>query len=110
MSFRDYVIQDVPNSKFEEMAESVVVSELYGTTQEDGSVIVTGLTEDPAQHPQFAAKMAEIKAERAAYEYRHNRAYPPVGEQLDMIYKSGVLDGTDWANAIAAVKTAHPKP
>lgn len=39
-----------------------------------------------------------------------SRAYPSIQEQLDMQYWDGVNGTTTWADAIAAVKTAHPKP
>jgi len=41
--------------------------------------------------------------------------YPPVGDQLDMLWH--MMDnetipgkGSDWYNSILAIKTAHPKP
>jgi predicted phosphoribosyltransferase len=55
-----------------------------------------------------AAIMAELEA--TEYIYDRQNAYPSIGDQLDMIFKSGVLDGTDWAAAIQAVKDANPKP
>jgi predicted phosphoribosyltransferase len=55
-----------------------------------------------------AALAAELEA--TGYIYARQDAYPAIGDQLDMIFKSGVLDGTDWAAAIQAVKDAHPKP
>ena len=58
------------------------------------------------------AEIARLDAEYAAQAYARNRAaaYPPIGDQLDMIYWDGVNDTTTWADAIAAVKAAHPKP
>lgn len=55
---------------------------------------------------------AAVEALVASKEYIDNRLaeYPSIGDQLDMIFKSGVLDGSDWAAAIQAVKDAHPKP
>ena len=43
--------------------------------------------------------------------YQDNRAseYPSIGEQLDMIFHSGLLDGSDWATTIQAVKDKYPK-
>lgn len=38
------------------------------------------------------------------------RQYPPIGDQLDMIYKD-MLSGTSiFKDTITAVKAAHPKP
>jgi hypothetical protein len=50
--------------------------------------------------------------EEIANEYKLQRAdeYPSIGDQLDMIFKSGVLDNSDWATAIQAVKDKYPKP
>lgn len=58
------------------------------------------------------AGLAQMQADFDAQQYQRNRqaAYPSIGDQLDMIFKSGVLDGSDWAAAIQAVKDAHPKP
>ena len=59
--------------------------------------------------------LAEIDAEVARLEYQHKRsaAYPPIGEQLDSLYKdilTGKLDSTgEFARGIKAVKQAHPK-
>ena len=46
-----------------------------------------------------------------ATEYQRNRAkaYPSIGEQLDMIFHAG-LGGDEFQAAIQAVKDAHPKP
>lgn len=43
--------------------------------------------------------------------YRGSRkeAYPPICEQLDMIYHSGA-GGDEFQDTIRAVKDAHPKP
>ena len=66
-------------------------------------------------HPSDAeidAEIVRLDAEYAAQAYARNRAaaYPPIGDQLDMIYWDGVNDTTTFADAIAAVKAAHPKP
>jgi len=36
--------------------------------------------------------------------------YPSIGDQLDMQYWDSVNGTTTWADAITAVKEAHPKP
>ena len=43
--------------------------------------------------------------------YAGNRVaeYPSVEVQLDMIYHSGVLAGTEWEASIKAVKDKYPK-
>ncbi len=45
-----------------------------------------------------------------AYLDKRRIAYPPVSEQLDMIYHDAVNETTVWVDAITAVKNAHPKP
>jgi hypothetical protein len=58
------------------------------------------------------AEIARLDADYEAQVYARNRAadYPSVNDQLDMIYWDGVNGTTTWQDAIAAVKTAHPKP
>ena len=58
------------------------------------------------------AEIVRLDAEYASQQYARDRAaaYPPIGEQLDMMYWDSVNDTTTWASAIAAVKAAHPKP
>ena len=55
---------------------------------------------------------AAAEALMAAEAYKDNRAaaYPSIQEQLDMQYWDSVNGTTTWADAIAAVKAAHPKP
>ena len=43
------------------------------------------------------------------YADKRRRDYPPIGDQLDMIYHAG-LGGDEFQAAIKAVKDAHPKP
>lgn len=70
---------------------------------------------DDIEQPSAAeidAEIARLDADYAAQAYARNRAaaYPPIGDQLDMMYWDSVNDTTTWADAIAAVKAAHPKP
>lgn len=55
--------------------------------------------------PEFTA---EELAEKAANQYKVDRAreYPPIQEQLDMIYH----DVDNWRMAIKAIKDKYPKP
>jgi len=43
-------------------------------------------------------------------QYKIDRVYPPIQEQLDMQYWDSVNGTTTWKDAIEAVKTEHPKP
>ena len=55
------------------------------------------------------AARATLNAEYAALEYSRNRAaeYPPIEDQLDTIYHSGVAG---WKTTIKAIKDKYPKP
>jgi hypothetical protein len=53
----------------------------------------------------------QIKAEKDAVAYQAKRAaeYPPIGDQLDALFKAGVFP-QEMTDQIQAVKTKHPKP
>lgn len=38
------------------------------------------------------------------------RVYPPISDQLDMIYKDNLNGTTVWKDTITAIKMSHPKP
>jgi hypothetical protein len=61
---------------------------------------------------QIDEEIARLDAEYAAQAYARDRAaaYPSIADQLDMQYWDSVNGTTTWADAIAAVKAAHPKP
>ena len=50
------------------------------------------------------------QAELAKTQYQRNRAseYPPIGDQLDALFKAGVFP-TDMAATLQAVKNKYPK-
>ena len=56
------------------------------------------------------AEVTRLQAEYDSQEYARNRAsaYPPIGDQLDMIYHAG-LGGDAFQAAISAVKQEYPK-
>ena len=43
-------------------------------------------------------------------QYKIDRVYPSIGEQLDMQYWDAVNGTTTWKDAIAQVKADNPKP
>ena len=53
---------------------------------------------------------AHAEAEANAWKGARVAAYPSIGDQLDMQYHDAEDGTTTWADAIAAVKEAHPKP
>ena len=67
---------------------------------------------DQPSDAEIDAEIVRLDAEYASQQYARDRAaaYPPIGEQLDMMDWDSVNDTTTWASAIAAVKAAHPKP
>ena len=58
------------------------------------------------------AEIVRLDAEYAAQAYARARAaaYPSIADQLDMQYWDQINGTTIWADTIAAVKAAHPKP
>ena len=86
-------------------------------------VFYTGKQIPPASgNPRFDSTFPDprTQAERdVAYQSQRLMAYPPIGDQLDMLYKAindlpsdsfvklGLLD---WLAAIATVKNQFPKP
>ena len=54
-------------------------------------------------------KFQELKADYDSKEYQRLREYPPIEEQLDMLYWDR-MNGTErWIQAIKSVKDKHPK-
>jgi len=61
---------------------------------------------------QILDKHAELQADYDAKQYQRDRkkAYPDIGDQLDMQYHDKKDGTTTWEDAVQAVKDAHPKP
>lgn len=57
---------------------------------------------------------AQVELEKTAYVQARIASYPPIGEQLDMLFKameSGEIPkAAEWFNTIKGVKAANPKP
>ncbi len=60
----------------------------------------------------YEAEVSRLEAEWNATQYQRDRdkAYASIADQLDMQYWDSVNGTTTWADHIAAVKAAHPKP
>jgi len=58
----------------------------------------------------IAAEITKLHAAHAATQYRTIRAaaYPPIGDQLDDLFRQGAFS-PEMAAQLQAVKTAHPK-
>jgi hypothetical protein len=65
----------------------------------------------PVTDAEINAEVTRLQAEYDAKEYARQRApeYPPIGDQLDALFKAGVFP-TDMAAKIQAVKNKYPKP
>ena len=85
-------------------AYNVVTGTLNGNVVEstDKSLI-------PVTWDQVSTKNTELKAEADNLSYKEQRQleYPPLEEQLDKIYHSGV---NAWKADIKAIKDKYPKP
>jgi hypothetical protein len=66
--------------------------------------------QDIANMEQAARDWEAFKAEEAKTQDRKDRAaeYPPIGDQLDALFKAGVFPA-DMAATIQAVKDKYPK-
>ncbi len=64
----------------------------------------------PVTEQEIATELARLQAEYDAQEYARNRVseYPPIGDQLDALFKAGVFPA-DMAAKIQAVKDKYPK-
>tara|TARA_Y100001937_G_C6962520_1_gene259530 strand:- start:262 stop:564 length:303 start_codon:yes stop_codon:yes gene_type:complete len=65
----------------------------------------------PPTEEQIQAKLDELKADEEATQYQRDRAplYPPIGDQLDDLYKKGAFS-EEMAAKIKKVKDDNPKP
>ena len=61
---------------------------------------------------EIQAEITRLEADYAAKQYQRDRAaaYPSLAEQMDMQYWDSINGTTVWADTIAAIKAAHPKP
>ena len=81
----------------------------------DGSIEITRWAVRDKSQPtmeQLEALGDQAEATITANQKRAARknAYPSIGDQLDMQYWDEINGTTTWKDAIAAVKSAHPKP
>jgi len=67
---------------------------------------------DSATEEKIEAEVIRLTTEWDSQEYARNRAsqFPELKEQFDMQYHDQIDGTTTWKDAIAKVKTDHPKP
>ena len=60
---------------------------------------------------ELEAEVIRLEAEYEAKDYARKRAseYPPLPDQLDMLYHDRINSTDTWMEAIQAVKTKYPK-
>lgn len=68
-------------------------------------LIYDELSEIEAREAEWDAHLAE----QAKTQYKRDRKYPPIGDQLDALFHAGVFP-EEMAAQLQAVKDAHPKP
>ena len=80
----------------------VSINDSLGAFDKDGNSVTL-------EQSKIDAARTTLNAEYAALEYSRNRAaeYPPIEDQLDTIYHSGVAG---WKTTIKAIKDKYPKP
>ena len=61
---------------------------------------------------EISDEKVRLTARKDDLAYRGKRAdeYPPINDQLDMLYHDKVNDTTTWKDAVKAVKDKYPKP
>ena len=57
----------------------------------------------------IAAEIIKLQAAHAATQYRRDRVYPPIGDQLDAMWKGGDAE-IAMRKMVLAVKAQYPKP
>ena len=60
---------------------------------------------------EIEAELIRLQEDWSDNQYQRDRAadYPSIGDQLDMQYHDLIDGTTTWKDAVASVKTAHPK-
>ena len=85
-----------------------IIDDSKGFIYSNIKVIKDGVTK-PSESD-FNAKVKELKDAYASAQYKRNRIYPSIKDQLDMQYWDKVNGTTTWQDAIAKVKADTPKP
>ena len=57
----------------------------------------------------IAAEVTRLQAAHVATQYRRDRVYPPIGDQLDAMWKGGDAE-IAMRKMVLAVKATYPKP
>ena len=79
----------------------------YHATSE-GNVPFTAQEEIEWQAAQNARAIEQIELAKTAYQRKRAAEYPPIGDQLDALFKAGAFPA-DMAATLQAVKDKYPK-
>ena len=73
-------------------------------------VTIDGDTAFDSDGNEVTIDMTQVNAWVNPEQYKIDRQYPSIGDQLDMQYWDAVNGTTTWKDAIAQVKADNPKP
>ena len=82
--------------------DATVIDDSKGAFKDDGTQITLVQSDIDAARVTLDAEAAAI-----AYQGQRKAEYPPIEDQLDTIYHSGVAG---WKTTIKAIKDKYPKP
>ena len=82
--------------------DAVRIDDSTGAFKEDGTQVTLVQSDIDAARVTLDAEAAAI-----AYQGQRKAEYPPIEDQLDTIYHSGVAG---WKTTIKAIKDKYPKP
>ena len=90
-----------------------IPSDKWVNYKEDDFDQITWTGEPQCTKEEWETAKAELQAEYDAKQYQRDRIYPPIGDQLDMLFHAidaGTLDkSSDFYTTIKAVKDKYPK-
>jgi hypothetical protein len=72
------------------------------------SIVDAHIAKKATEDSEKATAESDQTALEATYSYKRKYEYPPIGDQLDMIYRNGD-GGAEFQAAIKAVKDKYPK-
>ena len=82
-----------------------------GKDENHNAIYERDVSKWPVTWAQVQTKITELEAlPSEQYKFDRGEAYAFYGEQLDMQYHDQLNGTTTWADHVAAVKSAHPKP
>ena len=87
-----------------------ITSDKWVNYKEDDFDQITWNGEPQCTKDEWETAKTELQAEYDSKQYQRDRQYPPIGEQLDMLYWDKVNVTSKWQESVSKVKSDHPKP